>query len=323
MGLFNKIFGGKDEPQKDKPAAEASAPTQPASDGAPVARRERTKRDEVPAHLQQQGEAALQQAAIGSSALLAAIDAVVKSDNAGTRAAVYDAILESEFYLVLMNDQSTVESGEVTLTPGQQISLATISLPDGKVLLPIFSDLERLNKSVPPGTAIRHVKLPAQGVFQIFLQGPGFGVVINPNVPPSGFVTRSEAEYLAQGQVPALNEDGTVKPPEQKEVKLALGKPNPPPPAEFVAAVREASSQQAHVLEAHIFMAAVEPNPLKLMVGLLLTEDLTEEEAVATFRAVGEAAVKHATGETKFDMMPLNGGLDEAVKQLDGLVYRK
>jgi hypothetical protein len=323
MGLFNKIFGGKDEPQKDKPAAEAAAPAMPAADGAPVARRERTKRDEVPVHLQQQGEAALQQAAIGSNPLLAAIDAVVQGDNASTRAAVYDAILQAEFYLVLMNDKDSVESGEVTLTPGQQISLATISLPDGKVLLPIFSDLDRLQKSVPPGTSVRHVKLPAQGVFQIFMQGPGFGVVINPNVPPSGFVTRTEAEYLAQGQVPQLNEDGTVKPPAEREVKLALGKPNPPPAAEFVAAVREASAQQEHVREAHIFMAAVEPNPLKLMVGLLLTDDLTEEEAVATFRAVGEAAVKHVTGDSKFDMMPLNGGLDEAVKQLDGLVYRK
>jgi hypothetical protein len=319
MGLFNKIFGGKDEPQNGKQEATPA----PAPNGAPVARRERTKRDEVPAHLQADGEAALQQVAIGSNDLLAAIDAVVKGDNPTTRANVYQAILRSELYLILLNDKDSVESGEVTLQQGQQISLATISMPDGKVLLPVFSDVERIRQGVPPGTPVRYVRLPAQGVFQIFLQGPAFGVVINPNVPPSGFVTRAEAEYMAQGQVPELNEDGTVKAPAEKEVRMGLSKAPENLPAEFVAAVREAAMSAEHVREAHVFQAAIEPNPLKLMVGLLLADNLTEEEAIASFRAVGEAASKHMTGDAKFDMMPLNGGLEEAVKQLDALVYRR
>ncbi|MFT3784620.1 MAG: enhanced serine sensitivity protein SseB C-terminal domain-containing protein [Tepidisphaeraceae bacterium] len=319
MGIFDKLFGGKKD---NVPAPSPTpAPSTPGPTGQPVARRERTKREEVaPA-----AEAALKQA-IGDSPLLQAINAVVAGDSPATRTQVYVQLLQTDLFLLLGDapeGSTPLPNGEVTLQQGQPIALLTIAAPDGKgSFLPAFTDVERTQRAIPDGNA-RYVRLNARAVFQLLLQNQDQGVVINPGQPPSGVITRAEAELLAQGVVPQFDENGRLMGQTDQQVKVMLAKPKDPPPAEFVAAVRQAASEQPLVQEAHIFMAAIGEQPPKVMIGLLLDEAITQDELHAAFNAVGMQAQNNRGGLEGFDMLPLQAQMLDAVKQLDGLIYRR
>ena len=335
MGIFDKLFGGDKTPEP-QPAVPTDAPATPPDAGEAVpARRERVKRpvestlppgefDPIP-----QAAAPLAPPAapfgddVENAALLNAVNAIVAGDGPETRQSLYRAILDAQLYLVSMPNPDgsgdELGTGEITLQEGQQIQLATVRSPDGQTYLPAFTDLERLKVSLPEKG--RYLKMPAAAVCRMFAQGPGEGVVINPGQPPSGVITRAEAEVLAMNALPQLDEQGRVSAQAQQQVRIQIGKPERAPAASMLEAIRGSAQQQSIVREVHVFSAGVEEQPMRLMVGVLVDEGMTPEQMHPAFEAIGRAAYD-ARGDTEaFDMMPLQDAMIDAIRPLEGLVY--
>jgi hypothetical protein len=74
----------------------------------------------------------------------------------------------------------------------------------------------------------------------------------------------------------------------------------------------------------HIFAAGVENQPVKLVIGMLMREDLEPQQMQPAFEAVGKAAMDAKGSTEDFDMMPLSQDVVEAITpQVEGLIYKK
>ena len=320
MGLFDKLFsGGAKQPE---PTSTPSTPVPPAGD-TPVVRRERSKPQPPP---QQPVSTPAIEPHAGENAgenadLLVAISGVIAADTPHSRVALYTALLASELFLVSMPGENSeaLPAGEVTLQEGQQLSLATIRDPEGRTFLPAFTDVDRLSTSLPAGEKTRYVRINTAAVCRMFLQGEGEGIVINPGQAPSGVVSRSEAQLLATGTVPHVDENGQIAAPMQMRVVIA--KPETPPAQSLVDAVMSEAPKHAIVREVHVFKGNVEGQPPRLILGLSVDDGLTPEQMQPAFEAVGQAAYD-ARGDTEdFDMMPLNDQMLEAIRPLEVVIY--
>ena len=315
MGLFDKIFsGGAKQPEP------SSTPTPPApapDAGAPVARRERSKPQQggpTPTADDQAGE---------NSDLLAAISGVVNADTAESRVALYTVLLASELFLVSMpgENSESLPAGEVTLQEGQQLALATIRDPEGRTFLPAFTDTGRLSNSLPAGEKTRYIRINSAAVCRMFLQGEGEGIVINPGQPPSGVISRAEAQVLATGSAPHVDENGQIVGTAQQQMRVMIGKPETPPAQSLIDAVVAEAPNQPIVREIHIFKGNIEGQPPRLIIGLFVDDGLVPEQMHPSFEAIGKAAYE-ARGDTEdFDMMPLNEQMLEAIRPLEGVIY--
>jgi hypothetical protein len=74
---------------------------------------------------------------------------------------------------------------------------------DEKVILPVFTDTERLHKVFPD--AVRFGAIPARDLFKLALKNEIDSVNLNPQHGPGGFVDRDEMEALAKGEIPDLS----------------------------------------------------------------------------------------------------------------------
>lgn len=324
MGLFDKLFGGNAKPDAgDNTSAPTPAPAPVGTGAAPVARRERSKPQPLGANASANAAAPMDGE---NAALLAGIAAVVANDNAQTRTSLYTTILSSELYLVSMTPEGAqpLPAGEVTLQEGQQLSLATIRDGEGRVFLPAFTDIERLTLSLPEGDKARYLRVAASAVCRMFLQGEGEGIVINPGQAPTGIITRHEAQVLAAGSIPQIDENGQmVAPASQQQMRVMIAKPDVPPSESMIAAILAEAPKHERIREIHVFKAGVEDQPARLMIGLAMDEGMAPEEMQPTFQTLGQAAFD-ARGETEpFDMMPLNEQLLEAIRPLEAVVYRR
>lgn len=320
MGLFDKLFGGDKKPEPTAAPSSTSSQSTPApstgSDGsAPVARRERSK----------PGAISAAPPSTENADLLAAMTAVGASDNPETRKQLYGVLLTSELFLISMTgpDDEVLERGEVTIQEGQQISLASINSPDGKQYLPAYTDTARLSSALPPGDNARYIRINTAAICRMFMQGTGEGIVLNPGQPPTGIITRAEAQILATGVVPELDEHGQVVAPPPPGYKMTFGKLETKPAQTFIDAILAEAPKHPIVREVHLFKAGMEDQPLRLMIALLVESNLTPEQLHPSFVAIGQAA-HDARGDTEaFDMMPLNDQMAEAIKTLESRIYQR
>jgi hypothetical protein len=326
MGLFDKLFsGGAKQPEPATPPS----PATPAGVTPPVARRERSKPlppgstpsstpGSIPPPEVQSGKTA------GENAdLLGAISGVIAADTPESRVALYTGLLASDLFLVSMpgENSETLPAGEITLQEGQQLSLATIRDPDGRTFLPAFTDVDRLSNSLPPGEKTRYIRINAAAVCKMFLQGEGEGIVINPGQPPSGMISRAEAQVLATGAVPHIDENGQLVGTAPTQMRLMIAKPETPPAQSLVDAILAEAPKHPIVREVHMFKGGIEGQPPRLMIGLAVDDGLTPEQMHPSFQAIGKAAYD-ARGDTEdFDMMPLNEPILEAIRPLQAIIY--
>lgn len=318
MGIFGKIFGGGSEKQNepgDVTPPASPAPAAKPAEGVP-ARRERSKpKTATDVSADASGE---------NAALIAAIHAVVQGDSPETRKALYEALLAAEVYLVVMGgevpDPTKSETGEVNLQEGQQVSLATIRDPNGAVYLPAFTDVDRMSNTLPEDA--KYLRVPAPAAFRMFLQGQGNGIVINPGQAPSGVITRGEAELLAQGVVPEIGENGQLVGAPARQMRIGIGKLQTPAPESFVEAIRAAAAGIPAVREVHLFVAGLEDQPPRQMIGVAIDDSVPPDQMHPLFDAIGKAAfAARVEGQDAFDMMPLAAELLDAIKPLDAAVY--
>jgi hypothetical protein len=337
MGLFDKLFGGDKQPDPAAPQQPSTSTPTPMPSGtsspgpAVPPRRERSKPSAMPAAtsapLPEQAsfsaDAISFPADADNAALLNAIGEVVQHDTPETRAGLYAAVLQSMLYLVSMPGEGDAElgTGEITLQEGQQLSLATIRDGEGRTYLPAFTDLERLSRSLPEKA--RYVRIAAQSVCRMFMQGDGEGIVINPAQAPTGVITRAEAQALANGVAPEIDENGQLRIEVPQQMRIAVGKPDVAPAESFVEAIRGEAAKHSIVREVHLFKAAIEDQQPRLMIGLLVDEGLTPEQMHPAFETIGKAAYEARGDSEAFDMMPLNEQMIEAIRPIEGIVYSR
>ncbi len=256
-----------------------------------------------------------------NAAVLMAIHAIVSGDTPAARANLYQALLQSTLYLVTLNHEGE-GSGPLELKGGEQLQLATIRSPDGKTYLPAFTDVPRLQVSLPPKG--RYVPLPARAVCGMLLQGDAEGIVINPGQPPSGLVTKAEAQILSQGAIPTVDAGGQLTGEAQQQIQIKIQKPTAPPDESFVNAIQDAAKSIADIEEVHLFSAGIENQPIKLVIGMLMRDGLEPQEMQPAFEAVGKAAHDARGNTEEFDMMPLSRDVIDAITpQVNGLIYKR
>lgn len=256
-----------------------------------------------------------------NGALLMAIHGVVTADGPAARENLYKTMIASQLYMVTINNEPGT-SGPLELKGGEQLQLATIRAPDGKIFLPVFSDLKRLQVSLPPNG--RWVPAPMQIICQMFMQGDAEGIVINPGQPPSGLVTKPEAQFLANGAIPRVDENGQLTGEiAQQQLRIEISKPKTPPDESFINAIQDSARTFDAIEEVHVFSAGVEKQAIKLVIGMLMRDGMEPADMQPAFEAVGQAAYDARGNTEEFDMMPLNRDVVETIRPLEGLVYKR
>lgn len=249
-----------------------------------------------------------------------AIQGIVTADGPDARANLYQTLLRSTLYLVTLNNEGD-ETGPLELKGGEQLQLATIRSPQGQTYLPAFTDVPRLKVSLPPKA--RYVPVPAQVVCQMFLQGDAEGIVINPGQPPSGMITKAEAQILAQGAAPTVGADGQLTGESQQQIQIKIQKPVTPPDESMVHAIQDLARTIDDIEEIHVFAAGIENQPVKLVIGMLMRDGLEPAQMQPAFEAVGKAAYEARGSTEEFDMMPLSREVVDTIGPLEGMIYRK
>lgn len=252
--------------------------------------------------------------------LLLAIQQIIQADGPDARTALYQSLLASTLYLVTLNNEGE-GSGPIELKGGEQLQLATIRSPQGQTYLPAFTDVARLSVSLPPKG--RYVPVPVQMLCQMFLQGDAEGIVINPGQPPSGMITKGEAQILASGAVPKIDANGQLTGEASQQIQIKIQKPATPPDESFLNAIKEVASTIPEIQEVHIFAAGIENQPIKLVIGMLMQDGMDPDTMQPAFETVGKAAFEARGNTEAFDMMPLNKEVVETIEPLEGLIYKK
>lgn len=255
-----------------------------------------------------------------NAALLLAIHGIVTGDGPEARARLYQTLLASTLYLVTLNNEGD-ETGPLELKGGEQLQLATIRSPQGQTFLPAFTDVQRLSVTLPPKG--RYVPVPARVLCQMFMQGDAEGIVINPSQPPSGMLTKPEIAILANGAIPQVDENGQLTGNAQQQIQIRIQRPATPPDESFVNAIQDKARTIEEIEEVHLFAAGIEGQPVKLVIGILMREDLEPAQMQPAFEAVGRVALDAKGNTEDFDMMPLSPEVVESLQALEGLIYKK
>lgn len=255
-----------------------------------------------------------------NAALLMAIHQIVAGDSPEARSTLYQTLMSSNLYLVSLSDEEG--DGPLELKQGAQLQLAMIPAPNGKTYMPAFSDVARVKAALPPKG--RYLPVAAPMLCGMFMQGDAEGIVINPGHPPSGLITRPEVTILASGGIPQVGPDGQITGQMPQQIQIRIQKPATPPEEAFIDAIKQAASGISDIEEVHIFAAGIENQPIKLVIGMLMREDMEPPQMQPAFEVVGKAAMDAKGNMEEFDMMPLSKDVVEAITpQVNGLIYKK
>nr|WP_315447182.1 enhanced serine sensitivity protein SseB [uncultured Pseudomonas sp.] len=127
-----------------------------------------------------------------------------------------------EFFRILLNStvyvlgSTDAEDGTVDLEAGSKVSIAHWEKPDGTSVIPFFSSLQTLQKSIDSEES--YLELPARSLFEMT---QGTHLFLNPKSPYGKEFFPEEVRNLLSDQV---GQKATVRKVE-KETKVLLGQP--------------------------------------------------------------------------------------------------
>ncbi len=230
----------------------------------------------------------------GSSEVERAMERVAAEDNADTRSALYNALLNTT--LVAETASAPAEEGSRTPDEGETITFVMVASDEGDVL-PVFTSVDRLLEFRPQGTG--YVALPSRALFEMAVASGTASLVVNPASATGGEIFRHELKALAQGRLP-LGETEVV--PEGTD--LRIGQPAQPPPDDVVVAVRRAVAAEERAVEAWLFLIQEGANASELAIGIVLAEGLEDDAGNEAMRAIADGA-----GADDLVFMRVDGGL--------------
>jgi hypothetical protein len=148
---------------------------------------------------------------------------------------------------------------------------------EGRVVLPVFTDLKRLRQFLPDVTEV--ATLPARDLCQLALQNDIPRININPQHGPGGFLNHAEMGALALGQIPALpnNDEFPLK---DDPALVPFGSPELPSEDvldEMLAKARKLMAEEQQLEEAYLILMRRDEHKSLLTVGLRFKDDASEE----------------------------------------------
>jgi hypothetical protein len=204
--------------------------------------------------------------------LLSAIREVSERDDAVTREALYEALLDAN--LVLPAKQGADEGHLFTTPPAE----------DGSWKLLAFTDADAAAAWRAEGVDL--TTRPARDVFAAAVTSPTSAILLNVAGPAGGELTRREFTALAEGSMPSGDGEDV------EEVHLAPGSevfvttPARPPGAAFLGVLRMALDESAPVRAAWLADVAFAAGELHPAVGVALEPGTGEDELRAVFDLV-------------------------------------
>jgi len=227
------------------------------------------------------------------------MEAIAANDNAETRSALFEALLNTT--LVAATPNTSTEERSWTAGEGEQIGLVTLHTDEGPVI-PLFTSVERLLEWQPEGSG--YVALPSQALFEMVAATGTVRLEINPGSATRGTIVRSELEALARGRVP-LGESEVLA--AAREVRV--GRAAQPPPHDAVAAVRRAVASEEDAVAAWLFLMQQGANAPEHVVGIALAEGVTEDAERAAIRRIVEDAGAQSSGAQELMFMRVDEDL--------------
>jgi hypothetical protein len=146
----------------------------------------------------------------------------------------------------------------------------------GSVVLPVFTDLGRLQTVLPDITEV--ATLSARDLCQIALQNDIPRININPQRGPGGFLNRAQMEALALGQIPALPDDNP-SPLKDEATLVPFGSPELPSEEvieEMLVQARKLMAEESQIEEAYLILMRRDEHNSLLTVGLRFTDEASE-----------------------------------------------
>ncbi len=197
--------------------------------------------------------------------LLNAITVMATADTAQSYRDFYAAILKSILLLARENNAP---------------SPILLEDPSGKVILPVFTDLERLKKVFPD--ARQSSMMSAPDIFNIALKNSIYRVNINPEYGPGGFLERYELEALAKGEIPELR---TAAEPSLGEPNfIPTGNPKLPPQEVLDKMTETAYSLlkiEPSIDEGYIILTKSDKGESRLTIALHFNNSANEDDKAA------------------------------------------
>jgi hypothetical protein len=136
------------------------------------------------------------------------------ADEPAHRPDFFKTLLNSTIYV--LGTAGTGE-GQVNLEAGSNISIAHWQKPDGSAVIPFFSSLQTLQRSIDSEES--YVEIPARSLFEITLGTPLF---LNPKSPYGKEFFPEEVRHLLSGEIGQKPVQRTV----EKDTKVLLGQPS-------------------------------------------------------------------------------------------------
>ncbi|NMP16773.1 enhanced serine sensitivity protein SseB C-terminal domain-containing protein [Thalassotalea sp. Y01] len=188
-----------------------------------------------------------------------------------------DVLLESEIFLLGTAGEPD-EQGTVEAAADSKIQIQQWQMPDGSPVIPFFSSLEVLQKSIDQDES--YLALPARSLFELT---QGATLFLNPK-------SDYGKEFLPD-EVNNLLTDGVSQSPQQRvveeETKVLLGQPSIYP-AEMVDALTQLFCQHRNVKKAYLALmhdTSIDEHP-HLLIGIEVTglahKVMTEAGSVAS-----------------------------------------
>lgn len=199
--------------------------------------------------------------------LLKAITAVAANPTPQTKRRMYEAILNSQ---LLMANESETDPAPILL-----------ETEDGQVVLPVFSDIERLRKVFPD--AKRAGAMPARQLCALALQYDIDIININPAHGPGGDLERYELEALAEERIPDTSSAAGRKLGDPAFVPMGSSKL----PTEKVMEALTTKAQsmlmaEASVREAYLILMKSEAGDSRLTVAVLF-DSIAKDDRKSAF----------------------------------------
>jgi hypothetical protein len=224
------------------------------------------------------------------------------------RSAATDPASRPDFYRLLVGSDVYVigrteggEAGRHRVEPGEKISFQNWKKPDGSPVIPFFTSIEALQKSItsPAG----YLAIPAQALFEITM---GAVLVLNPGLGYGKEFHPEEIRAMLSGGVNRMPEQRTT----QQETRVLLGQPKTLP-TEMLNALSEFFRKRNAVQAAYLLLmhdVANEERP-HLVVGIQADGDI--ELIVRDAGVVAADTGPRGESVDMFHIVPGEKGLSE------------
>lgn len=188
------------------------------------------------------------------------------------------------------------------------------------IILPVFTDAERLHKVFPD--SVRYGAMPAPDLFKLALKNQIYSVNINPQHGPGGFVDHDEMTSLAKGEIPDLS--SFTDPGLGDPTFIPMGDPKLPSEEvidSMIDSARFLIEKEGIVDEGYLIMTTNDEKKSKLALALRFSPDVEEDRKTA----FSQLLVPLIEGVIKqpMDLLWLEGERYEAIASVVPPFYKR